>query len=161
MTSSRRETAMPDENAAVAGQATVPAHFRPHDHASAAVFLLLVALAAAPGHDAASSGEGFRPSKTPDFDIELTYGVFRSQPGRLTVAADGIRYQESATDQRPRATLDVKCADIRTVDGLSRVADRRRRIVEVALRDRSYWFTAANTGVRNDVVEALSKACGV
>lgn len=91
----------------------------------------------------------------PSFEVAYTRGVFR-ETGRVTVAADGVHYAESAG----RSTFDASCDQVRRVQVMTRIVDPDQRMVEVHTRDHAHRFTAESIDARNSLVAALSRACG-
>jgi TIR domain len=109
-----------------------------------------------------SKEETHPPAATPgvEFDVTHTYGVFRDQAGRMSISAAGISFQDTSAVSSGRAGFDASCADVKKVAAMNVIADRDQRMVELALRDRSYRFKAAHTSARDGILAALSRVCG-
>jgi hypothetical protein len=123
---------------------------------------LEVAASTAP-HDPADSSGTARATAGQDiepatFQVTHTHGVFRDQLGRLSVSPAGFRYR--AEGGSTGTAFDITCRDLREVTTLNAIVDRQQRMLEITLRDRSYRFGTASTSVRDDVVTALTRACG-
>ena len=106
--------------------------------------------------------EDRKPAATPgaEFDVTHTYGVFRDQAGRMRISSAGVRFQDISGVSNERAGFEASCADVKKVTAMNVIADRDQRMVELALRDRSYRFKAAHTSARDGILAALSRVCG-
>jgi hypothetical protein len=99
-------------------------------------------------------------SDSATFDVTYTHGVFRDEPGRLTVSSSGLRYEEAAGSATGRGAFEVACEDVRKVETLNVIVDGKQRMLELRVRDRSYRLGTADTATRDHLVAALSRSCG-
>jgi hypothetical protein len=89
------------------------------------------------------------------FDVTLISGVFRDR-GRLSVAADGIRFHDTGGSGR---TLELPCGALRRVATATMIADREQRLLELTASERGYRVLAGDTGARDSIRAAIGRTC--
>ena len=94
------------------------------------------------------------------FAVTYMHGVFRREVGRLSISADGVRYEEAGSASNARVAFDLSCGELKKVDIPNVIVDGEQRTLELRVRDRSYRLATANTATRDGIVVELSKRCG-
>jgi hypothetical protein len=94
------------------------------------------------------------------FSVTHMRGVFRREVGRLSISADGVRYEEAGSASNTRVSFELSCGELRKVDLPNVIVDGEQRTLELRVRDRSYRLGTANTATRDGIVAALSRTCG-